>query len=237
MRLRQVEGAIADKSISLLSPSERSQSGLVGFSHSLDKNVGNNCSFLTEEKTCRVHDTAKPAMCRLFPYTFLYCPDGLKVGLSFASTGVLLPNSGSLLNDQEPLLQSMRHLFDSMHPELARSSLDKWDKSELVAGALLDYPDFTDFSNPYLTRLEKLIAEPAREKASKSSDSAQAVLSDMFDILCASLPSEMLSPLSRRFPQFSANVLDHFILMPLYRSYIAAGEPIREEIIILSVLA
>jgi Fe-S-cluster containining protein len=235
IRLRSAEGALADQSISLLSPAERSQSGLVGFSYSLDKHVGGNCSFLTEAKKCRVHDVAKPAMCKLFPYTFVHCPDGLKVGLSFASTGVLL-NSGERLLDQEPMLADLRDLFDTMHPDLAKSSLEKWSRSEFVAGAPLDYADFKDFNEPYLSRLEKLIAMPAGQRASTSGDCAQTVLSDMFDVLIKSLPIDMLSPLSKRFPDRSADKLDHYILMPLYRAYFNAAEPVREDEIALAVM-
>jgi hypothetical protein len=225
---------VADQAISLLTSSERSQSGLAGFSYSLDKNQGGTCSFLTEDKKCRVHDTAKPVMCKLFPYTFMHCPDGLRVGLSFASTGVLL-NSGAPLLDQEPLLRELGELFDTMHPDLARSNLEKWSRSEFVAGALLDWDNFMDYSEPYLSRLAALIAPdpienlvPERSK-NCSGDTAQAVLSDMFDVLCQSLPVEMLSPLGKRFPHLAAEDLDQFILMPLYRAYLRAEGPIMED--------
>jgi Fe-S-cluster containining protein len=234
MRLRAAEGVVADQAISLLTSSERSQSGLAGFSYSLDKNQGGTCSFLTEDKKCRVHDTAKPVMCKLFPYTFMHCPDGLRVGLSFASTGVLL-NSGAPLLDQEPLLRELGELFDTMHPDLARSNLEKWSRSEFVAGALLDWDNFMDYSEPYLSRLAALIAPdpienlvPERSK-NCSGDTAQAVLSDMFDVLCQSLPVEMLSPLGKRFPHLAAEDLDQFILMPLYRAYLRAEGPIMED--------
>lgn len=178
-------------------------------------------------------------MCRLFPYTFMYCPDGLKVGLSFASTGVLL-NSGAHLVDQQPLLKELGDLFDTMHPDIAKSSLEKWSRSEFVAGSVLDYDNFREFNEPYLARLEKLIALPQAGAISKDNgqpaDKAQSVLSDMFDVLCGSLPSEMLSPLSKQFPHLSPHKLDHYILMPLYRAYFGAAMPVREDEITATVM-
>jgi len=225
------EPLLAEKSISLLSQSEKRQSGLAGFTHSLDK-PGGNCSFLTETKQCSVQSTAKPSMCKLFPYTFLHCPDGLKVGLSFASTGVLL-NQGKLLIEQKNLLEETRVLFESMHEEVAAACLESWQRTEFVAGALLDYADFCDFSAPYLDRLEKLITQPAQKSFA---DSAQIVLGEMCDVLCKSLPAEMLTPLGKRFPDIDSKKLDQYILLPLYRAYFASAGPVVEDEIALAVM-
>jgi Fe-S-cluster containining protein len=230
-KLEAFQGEAVERSISRLSQAERSQSGLAAFTYSLDKPDG-SCTFLTDEKKCRVHDTAKPAMCRLFPYTFMHCPDGLKVGLSFASTGVLLNNGPKLLVEQEDVLRELGRLFDSMHPELASQSIEKWQSCEFVTGSILDYGDFTEFNQPYLARLEKMITAPRGTAAATTRDTAQAVLADMFDVLCGSLPVEMHDPLRRRFPHISVEKLDQYILMPLYRAYFAAplsGAPVRDE--------
>ncbi len=229
-RLVLAEGEGARYAISPLTPAERAQSGLAAFSYSLDKSVRieGRCSFLTEDKKCRVHDTAKPAMCRLFPYTFMHCPDGLKVGLSFASTGVLLNKGEKLLVEQEEMLKGLCVLFESMHPDIEAQRLEKWNQSEFVAGSTLDYLDFRDFSQPYLERLEKLIAGTAGQEPGLRVDSAQAVLADMFDVLSSSLPPEMHYPLSKRFDSLKAGRLDQYILMPLYRAYFALKQPVAE---------
>ncbi|MBS2006606.1 MAG: YkgJ family cysteine cluster protein [Cyanobacteria bacterium SZAS TMP-1] len=228
-RLEEADGEACRTSVSALTASERAQSGLAAFTHSLDKHQSGNCSFLTEDKKCRVHDTAKPSMCRLFPYTFLHCPDGLKVGLSFASTGVLF-NSGERLSEQHPQLIEMRDVFNAMYPNLARTNLERWGESEFVGGSALDYEDFSKFCRPYLTRLEALIESYAASgKQSPPRDNAQVILSEMADVLCDSLPPSMLNPMVKLFGKLNPVKLDQYILMPLYRAYFASPPPVDEE--------
>ena len=51
------------------------------------------CVLLDEDDACAVHAVhgpeAKPASCRVFPWTFIETPDGVHAGLSFACTAVL----------------------------------------------------------------------------------------------------------------------------------------------------
>jgi len=234
MKLKAADEDACRTAITLLTEEERAQSGLAAFSHSLDKNVGSqhNCAFLTVEKRCRVHDTAKPSMCKLFPYTFLHCPDGVRVGLSFASTGVLL-NSGEELTEQLPVLHEMRDLFDGMHPNLAEKNLDRWAQTELLSGSALDYDDFNKFAQPYLTRLENLIISgavcgPDRVSVQRR-DTAQIILSEMSDVLLDSLPPLLLNPLAKKFGKLNPVKLDQYILVPLYRAFFAAPPPVRED--------
>lgn len=88
------------------------------FTHALSKRRDGRCSFLSDEELCELHDFAKPSMCRLFPYTFFASPEGFRVGLSFASTGVL-KNSGRLLSAQKESLVELCGLFASLYGELA----------------------------------------------------------------------------------------------------------------------
>lgn len=98
--------------------SEKEAGKVKAFTHALSKRPDGRCSFLSDEERCELHDSAKPSMCRLFPYTFFASPEGLRVGLSFASSGVLR-NSGRLLSEQEESLRALSRLFASLYGELA----------------------------------------------------------------------------------------------------------------------
>jgi hypothetical protein len=149
------------------------------------------------------------------------------------------------------VLADLGLLFESMHPDLVGERLEKWSQSELVAGSLLDYADFKEFEAPYLARLEKLIDSYSQKSASQKreagqaplarqedilqagngqpGDTAQAVLSNMFDVLAGSMPEDMQFPLSKRFAHLSGARLDYYALMPLYRAFFVGNDPVREE--------
>lgn len=122
---------------SALSSAER-QNGLQGFTHALEKREDGRCVFLSLSDACLVHETAKPAMCKLFPYSFMDCPEGVYLGLSFASSGVL-QNSGALLSEQQDELQKSQQLFRQLFPEVRQSSLAGWSKIQLLEGLALPY--------------------------------------------------------------------------------------------------
>ncbi|MBU6453625.1 MAG: hypothetical protein KGS72_17735 [Cyanobacteria bacterium REEB67] len=245
MRLKAVDPLEAERSITILTAGERGQVGLSAFSYSLDKGAqferSGNCSFLTEDKRCRVHDLAKPAMCRLFPYTFLHCPDGVRVALSFASTGVLC-NSGLDLSDQQDLLARTHDLFLELYPELPGETLAKWSRTQYVAGATIVYDHFLRFEAHYLSRLQVLVenyngGDLLASPAELQGDSAGSVLADMFASLAASLPAEMLRPLALSFPALDESKLDQYLLMPFYIAYVAASDQaVRADLITLAVM-
>jgi Fe-S-cluster containining protein len=244
MRLRAVDPLTTERSISVLTASERGQVGLSAFSYSLDKGEqaerSGNCSFLTEDKRCRVHDLAKPSMCRLFPYTFLHCPDGVRVALSFASTGVLY-NSGLPLSEQSELLEHTHDLFLELYPELPVETLAKWSRTQYVAGATIVYDQFLRFEAYYLSRLQALVGNFGGADGELSSfvqeDSAELVLRDMFASLAGSLPVEMLRPLATSFPALDAGKLDQYLLMPFYIAYVAASDQaVRADLITMAVM-
>ncbi|PYM21003.1 MAG: hypothetical protein DMD78_19640 [Candidatus Rokuibacteriota bacterium] len=58
------------------------------------------CVFLTADTSCGIHRhrgaTAKPQVCREFPYHFVETPDGVAVGVSFACTAVRAHQGASL---------------------------------------------------------------------------------------------------------------------------------------------
>ncbi|MDZ4832932.1 MAG: YkgJ family cysteine cluster protein [Candidatus Melainabacteria bacterium] len=124
------------------------------FSHSLEKRDDGLCAFLTDEKQCQLHNDfgaeAKPAMCRLFPYTFTQTPSGTYASVSFASTGVLY-NSGRPLSDQRELLAQRFELFTRLFPTL---SLD-WSEAQLIDGQNISWQDYLAIEEPILERISK----------------------------------------------------------------------------------
>lgn len=125
------------------------------FSHSLEKRDDGLCAFLTEDKRCRIHSDygadAKPAMCRLFPYTFTDTPSGTFASVSFAATGVLL-NVGKPLAVQTELLESRFQLFKQLFPGL---SLD-WSEAQLIDGQPLKWSDYIETEKVILDKLVNL---------------------------------------------------------------------------------
>ena len=143
--------------IAFLSERERKESGLIGYTSALLKDAEGKCSFLNEENLCRLHESeAKPSMCRLFPYSFLHCPEGVLVGLSFASTGVLA-NSGALLSDQEDHLSQMLSLFEELNPPLKSSTLTAWHMLEISAGLPISYEQYLPLQDIIAEEVETLV--------------------------------------------------------------------------------
>lgn len=124
------------------------------FSHSLEKRADGLCEFLTDDKRCRLHndvgEEGKPAMCRLFPYTFTNTPSGTYASVSFASSGVLF-NSGKPLKEQRRLLLQKFDLFNQLFPAL---TLD-WSESQLIDGQKISWNDYQSIEQPILERLAK----------------------------------------------------------------------------------
>ncbi|MCB9468033.1 MAG: YkgJ family cysteine cluster protein [Candidatus Obscuribacterales bacterium] len=130
------------------------------FSHSLEKRADGKCAFLSEENRCVLHEKvgpeAKPAMCRLFPYTFTGTPDGVFCSVSFASTATLF-NQGDLLEQQGELLEQKHDLFSNLFPQL---NLD-WSYAQVVDGVPLQWSVYREHEAPVLTCLEQESARRA----------------------------------------------------------------------------
>lgn len=133
------------------------------FSYSLEKRSDGRCEFLSEENRCLLHqhfgEDAKPAMCRLFPYTFTDTPSGVYASVSFASSGALL-NFGRPLSDQTELLEKQWRLFQQLFPTL---KLD-WSQIQLADGVPLSWPKYLDIESKILASLKGLVAEKTSQK-------------------------------------------------------------------------
>ncbi len=131
------------------------------FSHSLEKRHDGMCEFLTEDRMCRLHQElgaeGKPAMCRLFPYTFTSTPSGTYVSLSFASSAVIF-NKGRSLSEQRDVLLGANQLFNRLFPNL---NLD-WSASQLIDGVKLNWHQYLSLEEPMLKRLSSQASSSSR---------------------------------------------------------------------------
>ncbi len=128
---------------------------LNAFSHSLEKRDDDGlCQFLTPEKRCQLENERgsefKPAMCRLFPYTFTTTPSGTYASVSFAATGVLF-NQGRSLSSQVELLSEKLNLFNQLFPLL---ELD-WSDIQLIDGQSISWREYLDCEDPVLAKLSR----------------------------------------------------------------------------------
>jgi lysine-N-methylase len=68
------------------------------------------CPALAEDQLCRIHgahgEAAKPRACRIFPYTFVATPSGVRVGLSWACPAVV-DGEGPTLDEQRGEIEAL----------------------------------------------------------------------------------------------------------------------------------
>ncbi|MBS2003961.1 MAG: YkgJ family cysteine cluster protein [Cyanobacteria bacterium SZAS LIN-5] len=121
------------------------------FTHALEKKSDGSCQYLDADIRCRLHKNfgieSKPAMCRLFPYTFTNTPSGTFASVSFASTGVLL-NSGSPLTLQKEFLQQQLSLFTQLFP-----NQPDWSQIQLVDGVSMRWVEFLSIDKVLLENI------------------------------------------------------------------------------------
>lgn len=133
------------------------------FSYSLEKRSDGRCEFLSEENRCLLHqhfgEDAKPAMCRLFPYTFTETPSGIYASVSFASSGALL-NFGRPLSAQADVLEKQWHLFQQLFPSL---KLD-WSQIQLADGVALSWDKYLNIESKILMQLSTVVADKSARK-------------------------------------------------------------------------
>jgi Fe-S-cluster containining protein len=76
------------------------------YSHAINANSNGHCPFL-KNNLCFIHSkfgaAIKPAICKLFPYSFNETPSGVFATVSFISRG-------AILNAGRPLLEQMEYL-------------------------------------------------------------------------------------------------------------------------------
>lgn len=123
-----------------------------GFTHTLEKRPDGRCTFLTADNTCSLHAEhgidAKPAMCRLFPYSFTPTPSGTYLYVSFASTGVL-ENFGTPLSEQRTDMEAQLQVFRSLFPHVD----DDWSGAQLIDGVPLSWEAYLDIESHLLDKL------------------------------------------------------------------------------------
>lgn len=130
-----------------------------GFTHTLEKRPDGKCAFLASDNRCELHTArgidAKPAMCKLFPYSFTPTPTGFYLYVSFASSGVIA-NSGRLLTDQEPEMREQLELFQRLFAHVDGD----WSGAQLIDGVPLAWQDFIaleqEATAPFETRQPRL---------------------------------------------------------------------------------
>jgi lysine-N-methylase len=68
------------------------------------------CPVLADDQLCRIHgqhgEAAKPRACRIFPYTFVATPTGVRVGLSWACPAVV-DGEGPRLDEQRGEIEAL----------------------------------------------------------------------------------------------------------------------------------
>ena len=124
------------------------------FTSALGKRADGRCQFLSPDNRCQIHlqngEEAKPAMCRLFPYTFTPTPAGVFAAASFASTGVLY-NSGRPLTEQRQHLTHTFDLFLKLFPDLRPD----WSALQLIDGQPLDFDAYLQLESDFLSSLSE----------------------------------------------------------------------------------
>lgn len=215
-RLSQIESSLT---FSPLSAAEQ-RSGLRAFTHSLDKRPDGRCQFLNDS-VCSVHEIGKPAMCRLFPYSFMDCPDGVYLGLSFASTGVL-QNSGALLADQQETLQETLTLFRSLFAELEQSTLQSWLQISLLEGLHLPYAYCAGLLSDLAGKLSANINEFTQAQT-QASESSLDILCSFFNKVVSECPSSFFRNRLSLSSKVSAQSVDAYLLTAMTDSYFGGG--------------
>lgn len=86
------------------------------------------CMFLQSDGLCRIHRRlgaqAKPLICRLFPYRFVWTPDGIVVGLQTECRDLLRASLGQPLREQEEELREILGLLPRIPRARSHLSLD-----------------------------------------------------------------------------------------------------------------
>lgn len=127
------------------------------FSYSLEKRADGRCEFLGEDTRCLLHrhfgEEAKPAMCRLFPYTFTTTPSGVYASVSFSSSGVLF-NFGRPLAEQADTLMGQWNLFQKLFPSL---HLD-WSHIQLADGIPLTWDCYLKIESQILPGIKAMFS-------------------------------------------------------------------------------
>jgi len=141
------------------------------FTHMLGKRSDGRCQFLNQENRCALHlkhgEEMKPAMCRLFPYSFTEAPGGVFASVSFVSTGALI-NHGRPLTEQAALLEQKWELFKSLFPEGGRD----WSDIRIIDGFPISWEDYMQLDQ----KLIELIGSTEQRRIEKRLDDCSRYL-------------------------------------------------------------
>lgn len=178
---------------------------LRGFTHTLEKRPDGRCAFLTQSNRCSLHEAhgeeAKPAMCRMFPYSFTPTPSGVYMYVSFASSGVLA-NSGRLLTEQSEEMEKQLALFKRIFPHVDSD----WSHAQVLDGIPLDW-------NKYL-EIEQDILKTISNKDLPVLDALMQCSKVVLNCLPADVNTERLPPV-----EASAKTVDQLLLTQLATLY------------------
>jgi Fe-S-cluster containining protein len=202
--VRRIGGLAGSDSFRRLSSTDAK---LSAYTHTLEKNAQGECQFLTREKRCRLHEQygrdAKPAMCKLFPYTFTPTPSGVYASISFASTGALF-NSGSPLSEQRSLLEEQWQLFQKLMP----AEPANWHELQIVDGTPLAW-------RHYVEELEPRLLEIFDPRRTTGSDSFMRACQSASRFIIAQVPSGF-DP-ERQLTEARPKIVDQILLAALLR--------------------
>lgn len=180
---------------------------IFGYTHSLQKRSDGRCAFLTDDNRCRLHvefgASAKPAMCRLFPYSFTPTPSGIYTSVSFASSAVLF-NAGPPLTEQKDLLEEQWQLFQGLMPDYAPD----WSSIQLIDGTSMSWAKFLELD----AQLTALFADRANTSLFASANKGS-------DLLRRMLPNV---DLDKNHTATSPKVIDQVLIASMMQFYFPA---------------
>jgi hypothetical protein len=94
----------------------RNPHGRAAFRFKLQENDA--CAFLADDNSCMIHGKfgpqAKAPVCRIFPFTFLHAPDGVRLGLRFNCPGVIRGTGETLSMRQAELKEAFKLYVDEV---------------------------------------------------------------------------------------------------------------------------
>lgn len=119
------------------------------YTHAIKPSEDGHCPFLVDN-LCYIHSSFdakfKPAMCQLFPYSFIKTPSGVFATVSFVSVGVCY-NSGRALVDQRQWLTEKYQQYSELFPGIQPN----WSQLKLAVGQPMTWDE-------YLVHEAKLVA-------------------------------------------------------------------------------
>jgi Fe-S-cluster containining protein len=184
------------------------------YSHAINPNTNGQCPFL-KNNLCFIHSkfgaAVKPAICKLFPYSFNETPSGVFATVSFISRGAIL-NAGRPLLDQMEYLQSKYSEFQSLFP----SHHPNWTTIKLSSNIPLIWSDYLKIEEQ-IFGLIKDKSKNLEERFIEGSHYLQSLLvhgQQNLNEPANKLPKDNLSANSD-----SLNKWDQIIFIALYKKY------------------